>query len=108
MDAALWIELAVFVALLGFSGFFSSSQTSLFSLSSFQLDRMRSARHPRIGLIERLRSELRRLIVTILLIRPRGSSLTLLRRSGNASKKRRAGTRRSQVGTTAIRPSRSA
>ena len=98
MDAALWIELAVFVVLLGFSGFFSSSQTSLFSLSSFQLNRMRSAKHPRIGLIERLRSEPRRLIVTILLIRPRGK----------ASKNRRAGTRRSQVGTTAISPSRSA
>ena len=67
MDVALWIELAVFVVLLGFSGFFSSTETSLFSLSSFQLDRMRSAKHPRIGLIERLRSEPRRLIVTILI-----------------------------------------
>jgi CBS domain containing-hemolysin-like protein len=67
VDTALWIELAVFVVLLGFSGFFSSTETSLFSLSSFQLDRMRSAKHPRIGLIERLRSEPRRLIVTILI-----------------------------------------
>jgi putative hemolysin len=67
MDLALWIELAVFVVLLGFSGFFSSTETSLFSLSQFQLDRMRAARNPRIGLIERLRSEPRRLIVTILI-----------------------------------------
>ncbi len=67
MDVALWIELAVFVVLLGFSGFFSSTETSLFSLSSFQLDQMRAARNPRIGLIERLRSEPRRLIVTILI-----------------------------------------
>ncbi len=67
MDAALWIELAVFVVLLCFSGFFSSTETSLFSLSSFQLDQMRAAKHPRIGLIERLRSEPRRLIVTILI-----------------------------------------
>jgi putative hemolysin len=67
MDPALWIELIVFVILLGFSGFFSSTETSLFSLSSFQLDQMRAARNPRIELIERLRSEPRRLIVTILI-----------------------------------------
>ena len=67
MDPALWIELIVFVVLLGFSGFFSSTETSLFSLSSFQLDQMRAARNPRIELIERLRSEPRRLIVTILI-----------------------------------------
>jgi len=67
MDPALWIELVVFVVLLGFSGFFSSTETSLFSLSSFQLDQMRAARNPRIELIDRLRSEPRRLIVTILI-----------------------------------------
>ncbi len=67
MDAALWIELIVFVVLLGFSGFFSSTETSLFSLSSYQLDQMRASKHPRIELIERLRSEPRRLIVTILI-----------------------------------------
>jgi putative hemolysin len=67
VDPSLWIELVVFVVLLGFSGFFSSTETSLFSLSSFQLDQMRAARNPRIELIERLRSEPRRLIVTILI-----------------------------------------
>ena len=67
MDPALWIELIVFVVLLGFSGFFSSTETSLFSLSQFQLDQMRAAKNPRIELIERLRSEPRRLIVTILI-----------------------------------------
>jgi CBS domain containing-hemolysin-like protein len=67
MDPALWIELVVFVVLLGFSGFFSSTETSLFSLSSFQLEQMRAARNPRIELIDRLRSEPRRLIVTILI-----------------------------------------
>ncbi|KFB68388.1 hemolysin family protein [Candidatus Accumulibacter vicinus] len=67
MDPALWIELIIFVILLGFSGFFSSTETSLFSLSSFQLDQMRAAKNPRIELIERLRSEPRRLIVTILI-----------------------------------------
>ncbi len=67
MDPALWIELIVFIVLLGFSGFFSSTETSLFSLSSFQLDQMRATKDPRIELIERLRSEPRRLIVTILI-----------------------------------------
>jgi len=67
MDLALWIELVVFVVLLGFSGFFSSTETSLFSLSSYQLDQMRAAKNSRIELIERLRSEPRRLIVTILI-----------------------------------------
>jgi putative hemolysin len=67
MDPALWIELVVFVFLLGCSGFFSSTETSLFSLNSFQIDQMRAARNPRVELIERLRSEPRRLIVTILI-----------------------------------------
>ncbi|MCP5249377.1 MAG: HlyC/CorC family transporter [Candidatus Accumulibacter sp.] len=67
MDPALWIELVVFVVLLCFSGFFSSTETALFSLSSFHLDQMRSAKNPRVELIERLRSEPRRLIVTILI-----------------------------------------
>ncbi|WP_291983316.1 CNNM domain-containing protein [Candidatus Accumulibacter sp. ACC005] len=67
MDPALWMELGVFVVLLVFSGFFSSTETALFSLSSFHLDQMRRARNPRVDLIERLRSEPRRLIVTILI-----------------------------------------
>lgn len=67
MDLAFWIELIAFVVLLGFSGFFSSSETSLFSLSSIQIEQMRRDAHPRVGLIERLLSEPRRLIVTILI-----------------------------------------
>jgi len=67
MEIVLWIELIFFVVLLGFSGFFSSTETSLFSLSQFQLDQMRAAKNPRLELIERLRSEPRRLIVTILI-----------------------------------------
>ena len=67
MDPELWMELAVFVVLLVFSGFFSSTETALFSLSPFHLDQMRSAKNPRVDLITRLRSEPRRLIVTILI-----------------------------------------
>jgi putative hemolysin len=57
----------LFVLLLGFSAFFSSSETSLFSLNSTQLEKMRADRNPRVGLVERLLSEPRRLIVTILI-----------------------------------------
>ncbi len=67
MDFAFWIELLLFVILLCFSGFFSSSETSLFSLNSLQIEKMRADGNPRSGLIERLLSEPRRLIVTILI-----------------------------------------
>ncbi|MCP4040828.1 MAG: DUF21 domain-containing protein, partial [Gammaproteobacteria bacterium] len=67
MDITLWIELILFVLLMGFSGFFSSSETSLFSLNKLQLEQMRRDDNPRIGLIERMLSEPRRLIVTILI-----------------------------------------
>ena len=52
---------------MGLSGFFSSSETAMFSLSSTQLEQMRAEKHPRIALIERMLSEPRRLIVTILI-----------------------------------------
>jgi putative hemolysin len=67
LDYAFWIELILFVLLMGLSGFFSSSETSLFSLNSTQIEKMRAERNPRVGLIERLLSEPRRLIVTILI-----------------------------------------
>ncbi|MCG6966758.1 MAG: hemolysin family protein [Chromatiaceae bacterium] len=67
MDFTFWIELVVFVALLGFSAFFSSSETSLFSLNSMQIEKMRADGNPRAGLIEQLLGEPRRLIVTILI-----------------------------------------
>jgi putative hemolysin len=67
VDVLLWIELILFVILMGFSGFFSSSETALFSLNRLQLEQMRRDENPRIGLIEHLLSEPRRLIVTILI-----------------------------------------
>jgi magnesium and cobalt exporter, CNNM family len=62
-----WIELVLFVILMALSVFFSSSETSLFSLSRTQLDQMRRDGNPRVQLIEHLLSEPRRLIVTILI-----------------------------------------
>jgi len=67
MDVTLWIELILFIVLMGLSGFFSSSETALFSLSSVQLEQMRRNKNPRISLIEKMLGEPRRLIVTILI-----------------------------------------
>jgi len=67
MDITLWVELVLFVVLMGFSGFFSSAETSLFSLSKIQLEQMRRDGHASLSRIERLLSQPRRLIVTILI-----------------------------------------
>ncbi len=62
-----WFQVALFIILLGFSGFFSSSETSLFSLTDRQLRAMKEKGHKRAKLVERLVSEPRRLIITILI-----------------------------------------
>ena len=67
MDVTLWFALFLFVILMGLSGFFSSAETALFSLSNVQIEQMRQNGHPRIGLIEHMLSEPRRLIITILI-----------------------------------------
>jgi putative hemolysin len=67
MEITLWAEVTLFVLLLGLSGFFSSSETSLFSLSKIQLEQMRRDGHASLSRIERLLSQPRRLIVTILI-----------------------------------------
>jgi magnesium and cobalt exporter, CNNM family len=67
MAISFWIETVLFIALMGLSGFFSSSETSLFSLSRTQLEQMRRDGNPHVQLIERLLSQPRRLIVTILI-----------------------------------------
>lgn len=67
MDITLWTEVVLFIILMAFSAFFSSAETSLFSLSKMQLEQMRLDDTPNLGLIERLLSQPRRLIVTILI-----------------------------------------
>jgi len=67
MDYILWLEVGLFILMMGLSGFFSSSETSLFSLSNVQLEQMRQDQHPRLGLIQRLLSQPRRLIITLLI-----------------------------------------
>ena len=67
MDLTLWLELVLFIVLMGLSGFFSSSETALFSLDNVQLQQMRQDDNPRIDLIESMLSRPRRLIITILI-----------------------------------------
>ena len=67
MEIQTVVELLVFACLLALSAFFSSSETSLFSLSPLQLEHMRRARNPRLALVEELLSKPRQLIVTILI-----------------------------------------
>jgi CBS domain containing-hemolysin-like protein len=67
IDYILLLEVTLFVIMLCFSGFFSSSETALFSLNNIQLEQMRRDKHPKIGLIQHLLSQPRRLIITILI-----------------------------------------
>ena len=61
------IELSLFLSLLLLSAFFSSSETSMFSLKPAQLDAMRQNKSPKYTLISKMLNEPRRLIVTILI-----------------------------------------
>jgi Mg2+/Co2+ transporter CorB len=67
MDYILWLEVALFICMMGLSGFFSSSETALFSLRNSQLEQMRRDQHRRYALIQHLLSQPRRLIITLLI-----------------------------------------
>jgi putative hemolysin len=67
MDPVILLELVLFVGLLALSGFFSGSETALFSLNQSQLEQMEMDRNPQSGLVRSLLNEPRRLIVTILI-----------------------------------------
>ena len=67
MEYAVHLEIGLFIIFMALSAFFSSSETSLFSLSALDLEQMRRDGNKRVGLINRLLSEPRRLIVTILI-----------------------------------------
>lgn len=66
-DVVVWIEIVVIFGLLLCAGFFSSAETSLFSLDRTVLAQMRRSNQPGSAVIERLLSQPRRLIVTILI-----------------------------------------
>jgi Mg2+/Co2+ transporter CorB len=67
MGVELFIELLLFIILMGFSAFFSSSETAFFSLNPVQLEQMRRDDNSKLDLIKHMLSEPRRLIVTILI-----------------------------------------
>ncbi len=67
MDWVLVTEVVLFIVLMGFSAFFSSSETAFFSLNPVQLEQMRRDDNPKLVLIKHMLSEPRRLIVTILI-----------------------------------------
>ncbi len=67
MHLTVWSEVLLLAALLARSAFFSSAETSLFSLSRLQLEQFKRDRDPRALLIHGLLAQPRRLIVTILI-----------------------------------------
>ncbi|CCQ73032.1 hemolysin family protein [Magnetospira sp. QH-2] len=66
-DYLLWLQVTAFILLMGLSAFFSSSETSLFSLDRVKLEQMEREGNPKITLIRHLLNQPRRLIVTILI-----------------------------------------
>ena len=66
IDLELIIRGCVQVLLLTMSAFFSGSETALFSLTSFDLQRLRNSQHPRSKSIHEMLEEPRRLIISLL------------------------------------------
>lgn len=66
MDTAdILLRLLIYGTLLAMSGFFSGSETALFSVGQVQLLRLREEGHPRAPLLQSLLAQPRRLIATI-------------------------------------------
>jgi putative hemolysin len=65
MDADIALRLLLYLLLILMSGFFSGSETAMFSLARVQLMRLQEEGHPRAGLLNRLLAHPRRLIATI-------------------------------------------
>ena len=67
MEVDLLFKAALIFFLLIFSGFFSCSETALFSLSLLQRERLRKSGNKRASLVDKLLLRPRRLIITILM-----------------------------------------
>ncbi len=65
-DPNVLIRLAIQIALLFCSAFFSGSETALFSLSRLDLERLRKQKHPQSATLHELLDQPRRLIISIL------------------------------------------
>lgn len=66
MDYAITFKLSLLALLLAFSGFFSGSEASFFSLTTLHLYKMKEERFPLFGTVQKLLSLPRRLLITIL------------------------------------------
>ncbi len=66
MDYAITLKLSLLALLLAFSGFFSGSEASFFSLTTLHLYKMKEERFPLYGTVQKLLSLPRRLLVTVL------------------------------------------
>lgn len=66
LDLELIVRGGIQVLLLSMSAFFSGSETALFSLTSFDLQKLRNSQHPRSRSIHELLEEPRRLIISLL------------------------------------------
>ena len=66
LEADMIVRYVLQLALLGASGFFSGSETALFSLSELDLRRLRNEPHPPAHTLHSLLDEPRKLIVSIL------------------------------------------
>lgn len=67
MDLPIIIKISIIFFLLIFSGFFSGSETALFSLSLMQRERIKKSNPKRAALIDRLLIHPKQLIITILI-----------------------------------------
>ena len=67
MELSILIKIIIIFFLLLFSGFFSGSETAMFSLSLMQRERIKRSGNKRAVLIEKLLSQPKRLIITILM-----------------------------------------
>jgi len=60
------VKIILIFILLGFSAFFSGSETALFSLGSVKLFKLKESKHPKAVLIDKLLGNPRRLLISIL------------------------------------------
>ncbi len=67
MELSILIKIIIIFFLLLFSGFFSGSETAIFSLSLMQRERIKRSGNKRANLIEKLLSQPKRLIITVLM-----------------------------------------
>lgn len=66
MDYAITLKLGLLALLLAFSGFFSGSEASFFSLTTLHLYKMKEERFPLFATVHKLLAHPRRLLVTVL------------------------------------------